>query len=695
MIIRTVFFVSTIVFLTHTLAFSLLAQEKREPVRIEGKQVLPLVVLTRPFSNVYREKDTGNGTVMENIPSFQPFYVYTKPEPEDIEIQDAWYEVGTDVLGSVVGWMRYDDVFEWKQAMCLAFTHSEGRKPVLMFEKREELKGIIDSSTAERVTSAKELYSIIDSKNIPKGFPVVSVEPKKYISIAEQFYLLPILDFEIIEVGGREGRLIKLAAVTSRGPNAREKCDIRVNRDYLNESARSSTEIEPDLLRQLSADIVWVMDTTMSMQSHIAKTLEVVREVSTQITQDKRCVESIRFGIWGYRDSVDNIPAIGYTTRNYTPELQTIHSFKNTLEGVKATTVDSVDYEEDMFSGINDAINKTKWTNNALRFIILVGDAPSHESGHKWNGSNQTEGILRTLADNRSIYIYAIHIKVPKAERYYGQAETQFGTLSRNRGQSGKSAYYDVSSDDMEIFNQVTSEIALKISKLIYGAKQGTIPYDKEQHIAVSTRAAETVTNSEKAFLEDTKTKTSSGELSDMVIKAALVEWIGKMSKAESPRDIVAWAVDKDLVEPSIQSMEVCLLIKKRQLDTLKTALSNVLVAGRLGQMDDDKFFNTLQGITASAARDPDKINHAKFIAQTGLIPEFILGLPYMSRLMDITNELWSGWSADEQDQFLSYIFERIEVYATIHDTPDGWIQLNNSDDPDDYVYPLSLELLP
>ena len=716
MTIRPVFFVSSILVLMLILVSSSLAQQKREPIKLEGKQSLILRILTRPFSNVYKEKDNSKGTVMENVASFQSFFVYTKPTPEDIELGDAWYEVGIDDRGTVVGWMRYDDVFEWKQTMCLAYTHPEGRKPVLMFEKRNRLKDIIEASSDDRIKNAEELYTTIDSKDIPQDFPVISIEPKKAVDISEQFYLLPILDFQTIEIDDREGRLVKFAAVTGGGQDARTKSDIRVDKNYLNDAIGESTRMDEEILKQLTVDLVWVMDTTVSMRPHIAQTLEVVNNASTQITKDKELAESIHFGIWGYRDNVQDIPDIGYNTKNYSSELQTIDKFKDTLAMVKVTTTDSVDYEEDMFSGMNDAINSTKWTPGAMRLIVLVGDAPSHELGHEWNLSKSDENTLHELAKNNTIYVVAVHIKEPRASRYHETAEAQFLTLSRNEGLGGESAYYDIPADNIEAFHRVTAEFVAKISKLVYTAKKGTMYADTtakpktggemafmneadasgdQTNPKHSTSAKQEVPKGEMAFLQEAETITASGEQFDSVIKAALVKWIGKMSEAKSPSDIVAWAVDKDLVEPAIQSMEVRLLINKRQLDSLKTVLSDVMSAGRRGQIGGEDFFDALQATAATAARDPDKIINAKAMAQTDLIPEFLVGLPYKSRLMDMNNELWSSWSVDEQDEFLNELDARIQAYLSIHDTPEGWIPLNNGDDPDEHVYPISLELLP
>ncbi len=681
-----------------SLASNSFAEEKRKPVKLEGKKILPLRVLARPFSNVYKEQDAAKGTVMENVPAFQSYYAYSQPKPEDIEVGAAWYEVGTDNRGTVIGWMKADDVFEWKQTMCLAYTHPEGRKPVLMFERGKSVKDLVEVSGDERTKKAGELYAALDAGNLPDDFPVISVEPKKAVDISEQFYLLPILDFQTVEVEGREGRLVRLAAVTGAGPDAREKTDIRKNKDYLKEATGGATQISKEDLSKLAIDVVWVMDTTVSMRPYLAKTLDVVKNVSSQITQDKELAQSIRFGIWGYRDPVDEIPGIGYNTKNYTPELQTIDQFSNTMAGVDVTKVDSVDYEEELFSGMDDAINKTQWTPGAIRFIVLVGDAPGHELGHKWNLSGQDENTLRSIADDKPISVMALQIKAPKAKRFHEPAEIQFMGLSRNKGLGGESTYLDVASNDLEGFARVTSELAAKLNTVLYKAKQGIVAGKPSEAPASETTAASAPASQPKgemAFLEEAETTSESGKLMDSMINAALVEWIGSQTKAKAPRDIVAWALDKDMMEPAIQAMEVRLLINKRQLDSLKTVLSEVMSAGRRGQIGGEDFFDALQATAATAARDPNQIKNAKSMAKTGLIPEFLVGLPYKSRLMDMSNELWGSWSVDEQDEFLNELDARIQAYVAIHDAPEGWIQLNKGDDADESVYPISLDLLP
>jgi hypothetical protein len=165
--------------------------------------------------------------------------------------------------------------------------------------------------------------------------------------------------------------------------------------------------------------------------------------------------------------------------------------------------------------------------------------------------------------------------------------------------------------------------------------------------------------------------------------------------EAQAPRDIIAWAVDKDLLDSNKASLEVRLLINKRQLDSLRTLLSGVIEAGRMGSISGDDFFTSLKAASSIVVRDPDKLNQATSLENSGLIPEFLEGLPYQSRLMSISNELWSSFSHDEQDNFINNLEANVRAYQSIHDAPGGWITLNEGDDADETVYPLPLELLP
>ncbi len=698
------------------------AQEKRTPLKIEGKQSLPLRVLSRAFSKVYKAPDVNSGTVAENVPAFQAYFVYGKKgAASDLEEQ-VWYEVGPDNRGTVLGWMSSDDVFEWQQTMCLSYTHPEGRYPVLMFEKKAELEKLTAMTPEARKEKVEKYYIDIAMGDVPADFPVVTVEPKKAVDITKEFYLLPILQFDEIELENREARILKLAAVTGEEADARTSSDIRVNKEYLQEAVQDSNSVSAATLEKLGVDIVWVMDTTNSMMPYITQTLKVVEDASKRISANAELAKAVKFGVWGYRDSA-SIPDIGYNVKNYTPQLQGIDQFADTLKTVNVTTAGSQGYAEDVFSGINGAVDETAWTPDAIRVVILVGDAPAHEPGHKWNTSGQSQTTLRAIADDRNITLYAIHIKDPKAAQYHAMAEEQFQVLSTNRGAEGGPAYFTTSSEDLAGFEQLTKMVTDSIIGFLEKINQekgkivATAPVPPSAAIpdagsdaggpvqTAPPAAPAAPQNSVNLDLfegpQPTVAAGQGGELNaaqgktNAALKAAFVQWIGSQAGAQAPRDVVAWVTDKDLLTNDIQSLEVRLLINKQQLDSLRETLKTILAAGRKGQISGEDFFSSLQAAAATTARDPEMIKRAKSLAQSGLVPEFLVGLPYKSRIMDMTNELWGSWSVDEQDMFLADLEARIMAYETIHDGPEGWVQLNKSDDPSEYVYPISLELLP
>ena len=681
--------------------------KKSKPIMIDGKKMLPLRVLVRPFSSIYAKNSLKSEIVMSNVPALKPFYVYHKPTPEEIELEDAWYQVGTNTRGKTVGWIQAKDLLEWKQTMCLVYTHPEGRKPLLMFDKESDLQNLLNLSEENRSKKIEEYYRVIAENKIPKNFPIKSIEPKRALDWKKEFYFLPILDFKSVEFGNREARMLKLTASTNSRADARVSTDIAKNDSYREGANIKSTTIDKELIKRLKLDIVWVVDTTVSMRPYIDRTMAVIEEISHEIGKSSDTNVAINFGIWGFRDNRVDIPNIGYTTKNYTDKLVNAEEFSHVLSSVKTTKVDSVDYPEDLFSGMNNAINDTNWRKNAMRFIVLVGDAPSHKAGHKWNLSGQNEETLRSMANDRNVNIFAIHIFNPKAKKFQELALEQYKVLSTNKG-STKPSFIEVLSTNLDQFQEFTSDITKVFTENIQKFKEYNFTTSNTKSLKPIPKDDLSKPNSEMSFSEDVnkldidavivkkeKDTNSSKTLAKNMFRSALVEWIGSQGDTKPPRDIVAWSIDKDLENPSIPSVEVRLLINKRQLDSLATTLDSIITAGIQGSVSGEDFFSLLQATTAMVSRDPNMIRQAKRMTDTGLVPEFLQGLPYQSQLMAMDNELWDSLSVDEQTEFVDSMSSKVDAYRRIHDSPEGWIAINPDDDPDEYIYPISLDLLP
>ena len=668
-----------------------LAQEKRKPVVVPGKTFLPLRILARPFSNIYKAADEKSPVVEENVSVFQSYYVYTRPAVSTTgTTAEGWYEVGKDNRGSVLGWMKAADVMEWKQTMCLAYTHPSGRHPVLMFEKVEPLRDLIKAPDDKRSQTATGYYQTLETGKIPQDFPIVSKEPKDYVDIVEQFYLLPILEHSPVEIKqGVEGRLLKIAAATKseRGGGTLKQIVASTSgaapAGTSLDAASLMSGLDTAKLKGLQMDVVYVMDMTNSMQPYIDMTLKAIKDMSLKMEQE--VAKSVKFGLWGYRDSLD-IKGLEFLTKNFTPELQPESEFEKTLLTAKAARVGSEGYPEDVFSGVDDVMRQTKWTEGAIKMIVLVGDAPSHTLGEKWNASGKGENELRQFADaaGNNFFIFALHIKSPEGKDFDALTEQQFRALSQNPGLD-EASYWSVASTDNNGFANTSIAIADTLVKIVKAAKEGKI--------AAPASAATAPSAAKSAQPQETQ-ETVSEKVAKMGY-AALVEWIGREKGAKSPSDVTAWITDKDLLDPDIQAMDVRILISKNELDSLKTALQEIMVAGRRGMIGGEAFFTALQSIPTVATRAGEQIKNAKTIAESGLLPEFMLDLPYQSRIMNMSNELWASWGQEQQEEFLNEIDAKLKLYAAIHDNPNGWIALNEGDDPSEHVTPVSIESLP
>ncbi len=682
------------VMVAQTLLFSDLQAAEKKPVSIEEGSPLSLRVLARPQAKLY--KDASETTAIDGqIPVFKSYFVYTRPGGEARETGTGWYEVGTDEKGTIAGWMKASDVFEWKQTMCLAFSHPQGRKSVLMFEEEESLDALLKETAEKRTQDVNTLYAAIDNAAttpLPADFPIISVEPKLAIDITKQFYLLPILEHKKIQMESYEGRKLLLAAVSGKEDAKRDKsADIRKN----DEALKAATTTESDVAAQkkdIKFDIVWVMDTTRSMQPYIEEVRNTLEAMSKSLAEKKEVADRIRFGIVAYRDS-EEIKDIGYLTKNFTPELQPLDTFVTTLKEVKETTTDSVDVHEDMFAGVKTAIEKSAWRDGALRIIILVGDAPSHESGHKWNSTKLDEKTLRTLASENNVSIFGIHVQPKIRKKYNKLAERQFKGLTTNKG-TDSAVLLQVPSGDRLNFVKLSNTYVTEIAKVLEVAlKEGNAAAATQTSAAPTPPAAATPA-ADTAEVKSSDGKSASEQIQKS-LQAGMVTWLGRATETQAPNDIEAWVTDKDLTDASIQSLDVRLLISKRQLDSLAVMLNEIIEAGAEAQMGSGDFFTSLQSVSAAAARNADQLAKAKSLQESGLVPAFLQGLPYESQIMTMSSELWESFGPDEQDQFIESLRAKVAAYQSIHSTPDQWVALNQGDAADDYVTPISLELLP
>jgi serine/threonine-protein kinase PpkA len=651
---------------------------------------LPLMALPRPFSNLYRSQSTAvDQIIRENVPAFFPLYVFARPasgSPQTGTDPEGWYQVGPSVKAPV-GWMQAKDVFEWRQALVVSYKHPGGknkadrRNPVVMFKDQTSLDAII--SAPDREARAKGLYDRLSQHDVPPE--LVSIEPERFVDIDEKMYLLPVLDFKPIDGFDDPAFDLLLAAAV---PGARAGIgESHVKPGTLPETLSEGVTKE---LARINVDVVFVIDMTASMGPFIDQTRTAVSDLARVITKDVTVGERVRFGLVGYRDNVDMMPGLEFTTKNFTPELVGDQAFIEAVSHATEAQVTSGDYPEEMFAGIKQGI-ASAWRPNSLRFIILVGDASGHPPGHPQNTTGNLDlPQLRELASQDKITIAAIHLLNPMGQADWGTAKQQFKVLATNEGLESDDLYFPVPAYDQSAYDKVVKSIAGRILALMDPAQQATLT----KLVAGNAAGQQLNVPSEAAAGPASDDAAIGGKVTEAVT-AALITYLGK--EATPPRDVTGWAFDHDLVDPRKSALDVRVLLSKQDLNNLIVALEQLLEAMSNAKFTEQGLFDSLQGIVATTMKDRKDLNFtsAKELSQTNLLPSWIASLPYKSAVLSLSSAKYQAMTADERARLEQTVKSDLQLYRDTSNNDKLWIKLDERDADIDRVYPIPLFALP
>ena len=445
------------------------------------------------------------------------------------------------------------------------------------------------------------------------------------------------------------------AVPRSRGADTLENSEYR-------EQAQVDRSAGAGALQNVKTDIVFVIDTTRSMQPFIDMTREAVAQMTKKFSAET--ADRFRFGLVVYRDDLKVAPQLEYLTRNLTPELVSGEQLVQLLEkDAGATAVGSLDYTEEVFAGVDVALH-SKWREGALRFVILIGDAGSHPKGHPQNKTGKDETDLRREYDDAQVHLFAIHLQDPRAEEDHPVALAQFRHLARVRGDESTSAIREVKAFDENEYRALVDHLTARIDTLL------------------------NQTMGEKATEEAAPLKEF-----DKLWEAALIEYIGK--EASPPKDIVAWTLDRDLINPADRALDVRVLVTREELSSLAQTLDQVVQALMRAEVTQSQFFEALQSVSGQAMKQPEDLGKGARLADTGLLPAYIQSLPYKSDILSLTDEMFASMTAVQRSQLEWSILAKLDQYRAINEQVDAWFRLNDTDPDQDMVYPLHLDYLP
>ena len=650
------------------LAFALLpvfasapaAAADRAPLLLEGKKTLFQRVLTRPGAVLKREPGSGPGAKQ---PALTRFYVYGRKTVNDAE----WLEVGLTAKGKTDGWLAADFSLPWKQQLALSFTNPAGRDRALLFRRRTDLMSLLEADApgkAEAPLRKEVMAGKAESK-------VSSIEPATYVDITRKFYLLPILSAEETFTGdGHRVRVLEIASV-SKQDNAAKPAD-------------KPTDGGTDL-RNFSAAVVFIIDSTMSMGPYIDRTREAVRRIANHV-EKAGLGDRVKFGLVAFRSNIEAQPKLEYVSRLYADptKVKDGKDFLTKVAALKPATVSTSRFSEDAFAGVMTALTQVNWNAFGGRYAVLISDAGALKGGDPLSATKLDAEQVRLEAQHRGVALYSLHLKTPEGKANHAEAEAQYTALSTHPLVS-RPLYYGVPVGSVEAFGQIVDSLGDAIVAQVNAAYRGE----------ATPGSART---SDPAYLKGGEKAEERIRLDTAMLGHAMqLAYLGRVEGTIAPPLFRAWIADRSLAQPDTPTTEVRVLLTKNQLSDMRQVLTGIAEAGQAAQLSPSDFFSRMRSVAATLGRDPNAVNDPKAakLADLGLLGEYLDGLPYRSKVLDLDQETWSSWSIAQQQAFLDEVNRKLRLYQIVHDDTDRWVALDNGADPGEAVCALPLDALP
>ncbi|MBF8778169.1 protein kinase [Pseudomonas fulva] len=616
------------------------------PLLMPGKRTLFQRVLSKPGAQLLAQPQDSGGRA---LPTFSVLYVYQRKTLGG----KAWLEVGASSGGQRDGWLEASHVSDWKQSLVLKFTERSGRAPVMFMRRADEVQTLLDDT-------GKAREQLLQAQTSPDQVPqVLALEPAASAVPQAQFYLMPIFDYrESFDADGQPAQLLNVASID---PGAQAAGG----------AARSGDKAAADD-NGFRTGIVLVVDTSVSMQPYIDRIRQVVSELQQQLAARGE-LDSVSFGLVGFRNSVRRTPGLEYLSKVLVSLEQGRDParFLKTAAQVRATSVSSHSFNEDAFAGIMQAVEGMDWSGYGGRIILLVSDAGALRKSDPASSTRMNEAEVRQAALSKQIKIYALHLRTPAGAKNHAQAQTQYRILTADSNPRIGDLYVGVPGGEVDLFGDRVREIGSTFAELVHQVRTGQVQAVPQLASGASLQAK-----------------------SQAIGYAMHMDFLGRRSASQAPRLVSAWTADRDLTNPTLPTLQVCVLLTKLQLNDLQQSLKLIVDAARKTRSSPGDFFNEIASASAYMSRDPSALRKGADLARSGVLGEYLEGLPYRSKSLSMTQDLWLSLSVAEQEDFIDELESKIRLYETFHNDMANWVRFGNAE-PGDALYRVPLSTLP
>jgi hypothetical protein len=643
------------------------------PLLMEAKKALYQRVLTKPGAQLFSAPQQGEG---KPLTPFSAYYVYARKSLNGV----SWLQLGYNRHGEIDGWAPEQSLLPWNQGLTVAFRNPLDNDRVLLFRDRESLKSLLDETDQ---SAYRSLYEAAEKGDLSNDSPIIAIQPRTHVDILKDFYLLPISDHEDVYLGSEQARILQVSSVP-----------LQV-RETLPTPAPAASAPMPATTpaKRFRSGVVFVIDSTLSMDPYIDRTREAVRKIYHTITQEN-LTGDVSFGLIAFRDNPQVAPGLDYLVRTYVTleQGQDAEGFFKQVASLKAATASSKGFIEDSYAGINEAISGIDWSGQDARYVVLITDAGPRDAHDPLSSTGMSSQVLRNLAQSKGIALSVLHLLTPIALADHEQAARQYRDLSYYPGIG--SFYFGVETGDVKRFGRVLDALAHQIT-------------DQVKMTAIA--ATEQKTPVPPAMTPAPNSEGTPDALAAFQAKVAKLGYALRMrylqqdQEEQIPSVFNAWLVDRDIGNPRRQTLDVRVLLNRDQLSDLHTILQQVLETAEEGLLSPRNFLNDLKSLAATITRDPERLGHTTRtsgaregnLADMGFMREYIEDLPYTGEVMSLSLDNWQDWPARDQLAFIRRLEEKINYYQVLHDHTDLWVSLDGGPVSGDSVFPIALEMLP
>ncbi|CRM06545.1 Serine/threonine-protein kinase PrkC [Pseudomonas sp. 24 E 1] len=615
----------------------------QRPLLMAGKKTLFQRVLSKPGAKLSADAGSAPGKA---LPAFSVLYVYQRKDVDG----SPWVRVGAATDGRSDGWLPAAQVSDWKQSLVLKFTERSGRAPVMFLRQSGEVEKLLADPAAAKGVLAKA------QKNSEDNGQVLALEPTASAVPQNQFYLLPIFDSK--ESFDENGQPVQLLNVASIDPGT--------------SAVKPATPVIKANADAFRTAVVLVVDTTVSMQPYIDQIRDVVHELQTRIGERGE-LDSVSFGMVGFRSSIKKTPGLEYVAKTLISldQGRDPQRFLDMARQVKASTVSSHSFNEDAFAGVMQAVDGMDWSGYGGRIILLVTDAGALRKNDPFAATQMNEAEVRQAALGKQIKIYALHLRTDAGKKTHAGAESQYRILTADANPQIGDLYTPVPGGDVRKLGERVDEIGTVFANLVHQVRSNT-----PQPVPLLSSAP------------------TLADKSAAVGYAMHMDFLGRKTASQAPQLVSAWTADRDLTNPALPAFQVCVMLTKLQLNDLQQSLKLIVDAARKTQTSPKDFFQEIASASAYMSRDPQALRKGGNLADGGILGEYLEGLPYRSKSLNMTQDLWLSLSVAEQEDFIDELDSKIRLYETFHNDLANWVRFGDAE-PGDALYRVPLSTLP